>query len=125
MVEVRGGDFPDLLANAGYALFDLLTDLDPVTDSQSETVSVEAEEPDEQLADWLRELLYAFHTAGRVCKRFERPHIDGQTVSCVTWGETFDPSRHTARNEIKAVTYHGLSVRKERDGWVATVLFDV
>jgi len=36
-----------------------------------------------------------------------------------------DLSRHTLKTEIKAVTYHGLEVKKTGQGWEAQVIFDI
>ena len=41
-------------------------------------------------------------------------------------GETYDPSRHEFRTEIKGVTYHELAVIQEKDGnWRTRVIFDI
>lgn len=41
------------------------------------------------------------------------------------WGESAERGRHTLLHEVKAVTYHRLSVSEGRDGWRATVLLDI
>jgi SHS2 domain-containing protein len=40
-------------------------------------------------------------------------------------GERFDPSKHRINTEIKAVTYHQVTVKKTPDMWVGRVIFDV
>ena len=124
-VEIRGRDLPELFANAALALFDLLTDRSRVRDAQRETVSVEGVDPEDLLAEWLREHLFRYHANGRLCGRVETPRVGATACACTTWGETFDAARHEARHEIKAVTYHGLFVREEAEGWVAQVVLDV
>ena len=52
---------------------------------------------------------------------------DGRVqVTAHLHGETIDKRRHTLLTEVKAVTYHRLTVdRTPEGGWRATVLFDV
>ena len=40
-------------------------------------------------------------------------------------GKRFDPDRYEFRQEIKAVTYHELSVRSADGRWLARIIFDV
>ncbi len=41
------------------------------------------------------------------------------------YGEPFDPKKHKFRLEIKAVTYHQLTVKKQGDKWFGRVIFDL
>ncbi len=41
------------------------------------------------------------------------------------WGETLDFDRHQVNHEVKAVTYHGLTVERTAEGWMAEVIFDI
>jgi len=41
------------------------------------------------------------------------------------WGESIDPGRHVLSHEVKAITYHGLRVEPDRDGWIAEVIVDI
>jgi SHS2 domain-containing protein len=49
----------------------------------------------------------------------------GLALSGSVRGEPFDPARHEAQPEVKAVTRHELSVRPLGKQWVAEVVFDV
>jgi SHS2 domain-containing protein len=46
-------------------------------------------------------------------------------VQAVAHGETFDSSRHEFKAEIKAVTYHQVTVKEEDGKWEARVIFDL
>ena len=46
-------------------------------------------------------------------------------VKGCAWGERIDPARHVLAHEVKAITYHGLRVEREGDGWVAEVIVDI
>jgi SHS2 domain-containing protein len=46
-------------------------------------------------------------------------------MKAVAHGESFDPSRHKYNLEIKAITYHQVSVKEEGGKWEARVIFDI
>ena len=39
--------------------------------------------------------------------------------------DEFDPQQHEILKDVKAVTYHGISVDRTDTGWEATIIFDV
>ena len=41
------------------------------------------------------------------------------------WGEPRDEARHPLIHEVKAVTYHGLTVERTDGGWLAEVIVDI
>jgi SHS2 domain-containing protein len=74
---------------------------------------------------WLQELLYIFETRHIVPTHFFIDEVsDNELEGCVK-GLKFDSTRHHLKCQIKAVTYHKLSVEKKPDGWHATVIFDI
>jgi SHS2 domain-containing protein len=40
-------------------------------------------------------------------------------------GEPYDPARHEIKVEIKAVTYHQLTIKQEGGQWVGRVIVDI
>jgi SHS2 domain-containing protein len=124
-VRVFGQTCEEVFANAAYALFDLLTDLNHVRENLSYDLRVEAADREELLVRWLSELLFLSESRGYLFKNFSFSHLDQTSLKAEARGETFDPSRHEFKTEIKAVTYHRVEVR-ERDGrWGARVIFDI
>ncbi len=87
-----------------------------------------AEDGEALLIDFLNELIYRFDTERLLVAEVE---VDSASfahpahVSCRLRGETLDPTRHVARTEVKAATFHGLEVRKNEQGWSADVVFDL
>jgi SHS2 domain-containing protein len=76
------------------------------------------------LVSWLQELLYLLDTEDLVFGRFQ-VKIHDLSLEATAWGEPFDPSIHTIKTEIKAVTYHQLEVARSELGWQAQVIFDI
>jgi SHS2 domain-containing protein len=124
-VRVFGQTCEEVFANAAYALFDLLTDLNHVRENLSYDLRVEAADREELLVRWLSELLFLCESRGYLFKNFSFSHLDQTSLQAEARGETFEPSRHEFKMEIKAVTYHQVEL-KEKDGkWEARVIFDI
>jgi len=124
-IRVWGESIQELFKNAAYSMFDIMADLNRVELKKTMKVHIEKEELDELLADWLRNLLYKFNGDRYLLKEFKVETIDTQGLKAKVKGEKMDLSRHHLKREIKAVTYHGLEVKKIDRGWEARIIFDV
>jgi SHS2 domain-containing protein len=122
--EVRGDDLPSLLAASAEALFSLLTDRRRVRPTERRALAVPPAPPDEQLYLLLRQALLLV-SSGRFLVRRAGATMESGAVTVTLAGETADPSRHEVYREIKAVTRHALSVRRDEGGWTARFIVDV
>ena len=130
-LEVRGESLEDLLATAARAVFSLMLDDGP------REVAIEADvaltpdaSPGEELREllvvWLQELLYRFEMEHLVPREFDFAEAGPARVRARVGFGRYDPKRHRAATEVKAVTYHELAVREEADGtWSARFILDV
>jgi SHS2 domain-containing protein len=100
----------DLLEELGLGLFSLMTDLKRVRPVEERSVRASAADPAALAVAFLTELLLLSETDGFVGRAIEaRPQGDPPTsVEATVRGERFDPTRHTSRTEVKAVTWHRL-----------------
>ena len=122
---VYGHDGPELFANAGVALFDLVCELEHVEERARYPLAGEADDVEILLVEWLNELVYLFEGEGVVCRRFVFPLWSETRFRAHAFGEPADPKRHEPRDLVKAATYHGLSVAQLTDGYEARVILDV
>ncbi len=111
---------------AALAMFDLMVDLDGVGDDWSGTLQASGEAGDLEnlMVRWLSELLYLHDDEGIVVRSVSIVRLDDGGVEAELRGEPLDPSRHDVRSEVKAATYHGLSVVEEGGRWRVRVIFD-
>jgi SHS2 domain-containing protein len=127
-VRIRAETVDRLFAEAVVAFTDVLTDPAAVRAISETRLAMESTDLDLLLHDFLSELLYGFDAKRRVpalaaCEitRAEHGwHLDARVMT-----EDFDPARHAVRVLIKGVTYHGLTVRQEPEGWMAEIVFDI
>jgi len=124
-LRIRADNLAELMEEAARALFAaIVVNLDGIREVETAQFAIEADRPDDLLRDWLAELLYAFHADHRLFAAFE-VNLDGNRLEATTRGEPIDPARHEIDVEIKAVTYHGLRVERDGEGWLAEVIVDL
>lgn len=124
-LRVTGKDFAALCEQAAAGLFEIIAgDLAQIRPRTRRHLRVEGAQPEYVLVDWLNELLYAFESERMLFSRFEVRSAAGG-IDADAWGEPLDPGRHTLAHEIKAITYHALSVGRTKDGWEARVIVDI
>ncbi len=122
MVRCTGRNLEECFENAAYAMFDQVVDASRIEDSVERTIRITAEDDEERLYSFLSELLYVMDCDSLVFDSF-KVTFDGNDVICIAKGEPLDVKKHHAKSEIKAVTYHMLSVNREEPS--VTVIFDV
>jgi len=128
-IQVRADTQAQLFERAATGTFHVLTDLDVVQPRDEMTIAVEGHDVDALMVRWLSELNYRHTVDDHLYCVFEVHAIekeeDGLSLRATVRGEPIDPTRHTIHTEIKAVTFHGLSVQETRGGWAVQVIFDM
>lgn len=126
-LRARSETLEGLLAEAAKALFSVLcANSDAVERVRSVQFHIEhdTDSPDDLLFDWLCELLYAFDTEHMLFRDFD-VQLNNGALTATAYGEPIDESRHELDMDVKAITYHGLKVEQQTDGWLAEVIVDL
>jgi SHS2 domain-containing protein len=124
-VRVVGNSQADLFANAAFALFDVLTDVDKIQIQDRLPLEVEGADRDDLLVNWLRELLYLYQGSGYVLKEFTMREVKDTAIKAEVCGEKIDPDRHEIKQEIAAVAYHQSRMAQTGNQWNAQFIFEV
>ena len=122
---VYGRDLQELFAHAAWAMFDLMSDATSIRPQQAITISVAATDLEDLLVRWLGELLYLYDTQRFLGCAATLTTLESTHLTATVQGETFDPTRHPIDTEIKAVTYHQITVEQIDGRWRARVIFDL
>lgn len=124
-LRIRATTQEKLLEDAGRGLFSMLvTNLEDVQCLQKRTYRVEGAATDYLLFDWLNELLFTFESERLLLSDFHVV-LDAEGLRATASGEPMDLERHRMEHEVKAITYHGLRVEKDADGWFAELIVDI
>ena len=124
-IRVFGADAKDLFANAAFALFDLITDIDALKGLNEYKVHITGDDWPDTMVNWLRELLYLWTCKEMLVKATDIFYLTEHEVTARVNFDLFDPDLHKIKNEIKAVTYHQLQVESTPLGWESKIIFDV
>lgn len=122
---VRADDLPQLFERAAFGMFRVLVDLEAVRPNRCVPVTVQAPDRQALMVRWLSELHFLHETERLVFAEWHVRTITTEALTAEAWGEKIDPARHTVYTEIKAVTFHGLSVKDLGGSWEARVIFDL
>ena len=87
-------------------------------------INVKADDEVALLHDFLSELLFLFDTEHIIFNGF-KVKIKENILEAEVTGEKFDSKRHKFIIDVKAITYHKMSVEKTKDGFKCTVIVDV
>jgi SHS2 domain-containing protein len=124
-LRIRAADLPTLFAEAGQALTHLLVEnLSRVRPLQRVEWTQPRDELPFMLFDFLSTILRHFEEQRLLLAYFE-VQLDDDQLQVAAHGEPLDRTRHEADHEVKAITYHGLRVEREGDGWIAEVIVDI
>lgn len=124
-LEIYGKTVAELFANAAFAIFDCIADLDTVNTIVERKIAIEGDGWEDLFVNYLREVLYLFNGEALLLRDFFIQEIDPRHLEGLAMGEFYDPSKHRVHAEIKAVTYHQASVRETPEGWTGRVICDV
>lgn len=126
-LHVVAHDLVDLFQTAATGLFDVIVaNRQDVRVIETEQVALQGDSPEDLLIEWLNELIYRCETRHRVYSEFQVT-LEEQAcrLTATIGGEPIDRQRHILDHEVKAATRHGISLRKEPQGWVAEVIVDI
>ena len=124
-IEVEAPDTAGLLTRCALAMFDMMFGLDSISKSIKVRIAAEGDDIGELLVAWLNEVLYVYAVEKVVFSDFVPEVVTENRFSAIAWGEKLDPGKHDVGLEIKAATYHALSIEHLDDTWKARVIFDV
>jgi SHS2 domain-containing protein len=122
-IQVRAPTLDVLFSDAFSALMQTVFGKDRRGGCTKE-IRIEAADTETLLMDFLSEALFISEVEGRV---FAGASVvtDGKSLAAVLDGEPFDRSRHSAGTEVKGISYSGLAVTRDENGYMLDILFDV
>lgn len=122
-ILARGDSVEEVFEQATLGLADIMGISQP---DQGSPVAVEVSGDDlgSLLVDWLSEVLWLHDSRDAVVGHVEVLSVrSGRAVGAVTLAPR--GGADVAGTQVKAITYHQLSVEKGPDGWTARVFVDV
>lgn len=128
-IEVEAQSLEELFHHAADGLIALFVDPSGVRPRDERFVSLTASDLESLLFKWLNEILFRYDSDGFIPCLFQDMTItsrtDEYTIQAKVTGEQFDPTRHETRTYVKAVTFHNLEIKTDRDAFRSQIFVDV
>lgn len=124
-IRVKARDLKGIFSKAAQALFDIIAERkNPAAPrAKKKKIRLSAQNLDELLVNWLNELLSLSSAEETIFYDFKFSKLSDTQLQAVATGD--DSVHYKAEKEIKAATYHGLSIKRASSGWQAELIFDV
>ena len=126
-LRAYGETLDESFQNAALAMFEVMTDTTHINPQIKRNITLESEDRQALLYDWLSELLFLHDYEELVFSRFNvkitTTDHGSLTLNAEIGGEKFNQSTHEVRDEVKAVTFHLMEIRKE-NGFMVQVILD-
>jgi SHS2 domain-containing protein len=124
-IIVQGTDEKNLFIRAAQAMTDLMVKGDISKKTVIKDVSLQGEDFPDLMVRWLGEILYLFDGENLIVNSIKIKSISPTKLKSTLTLTSFETEHHQVKREIKAVTYHQISVDQVNDGWEARVIFDI
>jgi SHS2 domain-containing protein len=124
-IAAEGETLAALFQQAALGLRQIITATTDIEPRQEVLLEVRGQDREELLVNWLDELIFLVEQRRLLPAVFEIQSASEKRLCARIWGEPLDPARHELEREVKAVTYHQISVERTRSGWRAQVYVDL
>jgi SHS2 domain-containing protein len=122
-MRIRAPTLEGLFVESLRALMEIMYGQDRIIRTEK-VIEVKGSDTESLLANFLSEVLFVTEVDGLVAATGSVT-IDGLHLTAILCGEAFDPARHSEGTEVKGISYTGLAIAKEAEGYVVEVVFDV
>ena len=131
-VQVRswGPSLEVAFSQTAYSLMATITpNLKKITPEVEKEITIEAEDIEALLFDFLSEFLYIFDVDELVFNQINVSKIkksnDNYKLHATLKGERFDLNKHEIGIEVKAITYSFLNIEKKHGNFIIDIVFDI
>src|ERR671919_2606481 len=128
VIEAYGTTLEEAFENAAKALCDTMIDLKTVRPKREIKFSAKGDDLYSLLFDWLDKVMLLLVADGIAMSEFSvkiKKQNNGYLLEGTTRGEPLQLDRHHYKVEIKAVTYHEMEIKQEKDMTTARFLLDL
>eukprot|EP00792_Barthelona_sp_PAP020_P013072 TRINITY_DN8060_c0_g1_i1.p1 TRINITY_DN8060_c0_g1~~TRINITY_DN8060_c0_g1_i1.p1 ORF type:complete len:155 (-),score=51.81 TRINITY_DN8060_c0_g1_i1:2-430(-) len=129
-IHAVGKDLKECFAKCGEALGCFLTNDSPIELKESMKFTVEGDNLEELIFNFMDEILFIFETELLLFKtievtNFKEADSSKYQIEAIGHGENFDLNKHEQGTEIKAITYSALQVLQMTDGVEIYIIVDI
>ncbi len=124
-LEARADSLASLLEALAEGLSDLIAPRRQVRPRRRRTLSVNADDIESLVVDFLNELAAVLQADRFLVSQVRVISASETSTEAELIGEPLDAARHEYVTEVKAATYHDITIAREDGGWLGRVILDV
>jgi SHS2 domain-containing protein len=114
IVHAKGKDIIEAFEQAALGFYDVITNPETIEAKITKTITIESEDYESLLFDWIDQLIFYFDTELFVAKTVKITSImksrENYTLSATLVGEEFVINKHPQESEVKAMTYSFMKI---------------
>lgn len=122
-IRVRAPTLEGLFSETFKALMQIMYGTDR-TGGVIRDIRVESSDNESLITDFLSEVLFVSEVENLVFSDAS-VRINGFCLTAELRGEPFDPVRHSGGSEVKGISYSGLAIMHDANGYMLDIIFDV
>ncbi|MFW9972750.1 MAG: archease [Candidatus Odinarchaeota archaeon] len=129
-VEAKGTNLEEAFEQTVYSLMETITpNLSLITHKIQRNISIEAEDKEALLFDFLSEFLYIFDVDGLIFNEIKIQPIEKDQkkyyLKAIAKGEKFNKLKHEIGTEVKAITYSFINIEEKKNKVIINIVFDI
>ncbi|MCX6348826.1 MAG: archease [Candidatus Aureabacteria bacterium] len=124
-LTIRGADLTEIFSTAARAAAETAAPGAASGREVERRIELSAPNREELLVAWLNEIIYLLQVERFRPERFDFSVLSSDRLLALVRCRRAGPAAFSGGSEIKAATYHGLSIRETPSGWVAHVILDL
>lgn len=127
-IEVCSNDIRTAYINSAKATLNLITDIEKIEPKISKEVYIESEDEYGLLYDWITELIILLDSENFMSCNYDIQLINNNNkkiIKGILSGDIYDTDIYNYKTEVKAITYHQMSIEKEDDEYIIRFIVDL
>jgi SHS2 domain-containing protein len=124
-IEASGKTVGEAFEQAALGLTAVIAETDSIEPLDERRVTVDAQDYENLLVKWLSEILYLYDGEDYLLKEAKVESISPTKLVASLSGEKYEPEKHKLKMDVKAVTYHQLSIETGKVSTTIRVFLDI
>lgn len=124
-IEAHGSSMQELFENAACGLMSVIAGSSKIGQCHQRSVSMLSIDRENLLVRWLSEILYLFDTEKFLTASTRFEILNDTSLKATLLGEPYDASKHELKLDVKAITYHQLTISDCNGIWTARIFVDI
>ncbi len=114
-IEVYSDNLDDAFINSALATMNLITDIDKIKQVTARNITLEADDKESLLYDWITELLILLDSEFFIASNYRidiKHEKNIYKLDATITGDNYDTTVYNYKTEVKAITYHNMLIEK-------------